>query len=49
MSLDVNLGAAYRVDSLALTMREINDAIILVAQKIRPQSGSKAQVIKTRA
>jgi hypothetical protein len=38
MSLDVNLGAAYRVDSLALTMRVINYSIILVAQKIRPQT-----------
>lgn len=49
MSLDITPGAAYRVDSLALTMHEINDSIILVAQKIRPQSSTKPQAVKTRA
>lgn len=49
MSLDITPGTAYRVDSLALTMREINDSIILVAQKIRPQSSMIPHTIKTRA
>ena len=49
MSLDITPGAAYQVDSLALTTREINNSIILVAQKIRPQSSAKPQAVKTRA
>jgi hypothetical protein len=49
MSLGITPGTAYRVDSLALTMREINDSIILVAQKIPPQSSLIPHAIKTRA
>jgi hypothetical protein len=49
ISLDIAPGTAYRVDSLALTVRGIEDAIILAAQKTLLPAGNRHQSVKTRA
>lgn len=46
MSLDISLGTAYRVDTLALSLRNIEDAIVLIARKTRSQTGSNFQTVK---
>jgi hypothetical protein len=48
VSLDIQLGTAYRVHTSALSLRGIEDPIILVAQKSPSHAVSRHQPVKTR-